>query len=97
MAATVLAVIGGDRGYDWYSSRCSTAGEVYPELGWLLVILPLALAGVLCGAGALWLELRRRPPETWIPLALLAMAALLGGGAAVLSGFQLLDPCGAAG
>ena len=96
-AVCVLAALGADQGYEWYSARCGTTLAVYPELGWLFFVMPLSAGGAICGAAALWLELKRHPPETWFPLMLLAVAILLGGGAAALSAIQLLDPCGTGG
>ena len=93
---TVLAVLGGDRGYDWYSAQCGATPEMYPELGWLLFVMPLSIAGALGGAFALGLEWKRHPPETWLPWAILVVAILLGGGAAILSAIMLLNPCAAA-
>ncbi len=97
LAVTVLAGLGADRGYDWYSAQCGTAAEVYPELGWLLIVLPLSAGGALLGAVALWLGLKRGPQGPWAPRIFLAIAIILAGCAAAMSALQLLDPCGAGG
>lgn len=68
--------------------------EVYPALGWGLMVLPLASIGALCGAAALWITRNRSSARAAVPWVLLSLSILAGGGLAILSAIMLADPCG---
>ena len=93
VATVVLVCLGMRDGYEWVVARCGEI-EVYPEWGWFLFILPLALVGALCGGAAFRLNLNRSSAKGGLPWVLLGLSVLAGGAAAILSTLMLADPCG---
>lgn len=82
-AMMLLAALGSVHGWDWDKARCGTLpNEYYPELAWIAFVGVPALVGLLGGGLGLCLEVWKRSAGSWLPRAVLILAALFFGIAA---------------